>query len=83
MHDDAIEPDPLGWIMGRLSDLPGMLTEAGHPDLIRDLDPGLVRQAMPALAAGEKPVCAVENGRIVGIVDRNAAFQAIAGEGGV
>jgi hypothetical protein len=41
-----------------------------------------VRQAMPALAAGEKPVCAVENGKVVGIVDRNAAFQAIAGEGG-
>jgi hypothetical protein len=41
-----------------------------------------VRQAMPALAAGEKPVCAVENGRIVGIVDRDAVFQAIAGERG-
>jgi glycine betaine/proline transport system ATP-binding protein len=41
-----------------------------------------VRQAMPALAAGEKPVCAVENGQIVGIVDRDAVFQAIAGERG-
>ena len=41
-----------------------------------------VRQAMPALAAGEKPVCAVEDGRIVGIVDRDAVFQAIAGERG-
>jgi glycine betaine/proline transport system ATP-binding protein len=41
-----------------------------------------VREAMPALAAGEKPVCAVENGKIVGIVDRNAVFQAIAGERG-
>jgi glycine betaine/proline transport system ATP-binding protein len=41
-----------------------------------------VREAMPALAAGEKPVCAVENGQIVGIVDRNAVFQAIAGERG-
>ena len=37
--------------MGRLSDLPAMLTEAGHPDLIADLDPGLVRQAMPAIRA--------------------------------
>src|SRR4051794_12077877 len=34
-----------------------------------------VRMAMSALAAGEKPVCVVENGKIVGIVDRNAAFQ--------
>ncbi|MDX6398898.1 MAG: glycine betaine/proline transport system ATP-binding protein [Gaiellaceae bacterium] len=41
-----------------------------------------VRQAMPALAGGEKPVCAVENGQIVGIVDRDAVFQAIAGERG-
>jgi glycine betaine/proline transport system ATP-binding protein len=41
-----------------------------------------VRMAVPALAAGEKPVCAVEDGKIVGIVDRNAAFQAIAGERG-
>jgi glycine betaine/proline transport system ATP-binding protein len=41
-----------------------------------------VRQAMPALAGGEKPVCAVENGEIVGIVDRDAVFQAIAGERG-
>jgi glycine betaine/proline transport system ATP-binding protein len=41
-----------------------------------------VRQAIPALAGGEKPVCAVEDGRIVGIVDRDAVFQAIAGERG-
>ena len=41
-----------------------------------------VRMAVPALAAGEKPVCAVEDGKIVGIVDGNAAFQAIAGERG-
>lgn len=39
-----------------------------------------VRKAMPALAGGEQPVCAVEDGRIVGIVDRDAVFQAIAGE---
>jgi glycine betaine/proline transport system ATP-binding protein len=41
-----------------------------------------VRRALPALAAGEKPVCAVENGRIVGIVDREAVLQAIADERG-
>jgi glycine betaine/proline transport system ATP-binding protein len=39
-----------------------------------------VRKAMPALMEGEKPVCAVENGEIVGIVDRDAVFRAIAGE---
>ena len=51
VHDDSIEPDPLGWIMGRLADLPAMLTEAGHPDLIAGLDTGLVGQAMPAIRA--------------------------------
>ena len=41
-----------------------------------------VRKAVPVLAAGEKPVCAVEDGRIVGIVDRNAVLRAIADERG-
>ena len=41
-----------------------------------------VRRAVPVLAASEKPVCCVENGSIVGIVDRNAVLTAIAGEGG-
>ncbi len=39
-----------------------------------------VRRAVPVLAASEKPVCCVENGDIVGIVDRNAVLTAIAGE---
>jgi glycine betaine/proline transport system ATP-binding protein len=39
-----------------------------------------VRRAVPVLAANEKPVCCVENGNIVGIVDRNAVLTAIAGE---
>ena len=39
-----------------------------------------VRRAVPVLAASEKPVCCVENGSIVGIVDRNAVLTAIAGE---
>ncbi len=41
-----------------------------------------VRSAVPVLAASDKPVCAVEDGRIVGIVDRDVVLQAIAGEGG-
>jgi glycine betaine/proline transport system ATP-binding protein len=40
-----------------------------------------VRRAVPVLAASEKPVCCVENGDVVGIVDRNAVLTAIAGEG--
>ena len=39
-----------------------------------------VKNAVPMIAANERPVCAVENGRIVGVVDRIAVLQAIAGE---
>jgi glycine betaine/proline transport system ATP-binding protein len=37
-----------------------------------------VRDAVPVLAASEKPVCAVEDGRVVGLVDRDAVLRAIA-----
>ena len=40
-----------------------------------------VRDAVPVFAANEKPVRAVEDGRVVGIVDRVAVLKAIAGEG--
>ena len=41
-----------------------------------------VRNAVPLIAASERPCCAVENGEVVGLVDRVAVLQAIAGEGG-
>jgi glycine betaine/proline transport system ATP-binding protein len=41
-----------------------------------------VRRAVPVLAGSEKPVCAVENGNVVGLVDRDTVLTAIAGEGG-
>ena len=40
----------------------------------------IVRDVVPILAAGEKPVVAMANGQPVGIVDRGAALSAIAGE---
>jgi glycine betaine/proline transport system ATP-binding protein len=39
-----------------------------------------VRDAIPTVAASERPVCAVEDGRVVGLVDREAVLTAIAGE---
>jgi glycine betaine/proline transport system ATP-binding protein len=39
-----------------------------------------VRRAMPMIAASERPVCAVDNGSVVGVVDRESALKAIAGE---
>jgi glycine betaine/proline transport system ATP-binding protein len=41
-----------------------------------------MRKALPALAESERPVCCVEDGRIVGIVDRDAVLRAIAEEEG-
>jgi hypothetical protein len=51
VQDSSIAADPLAWVMGRLADVPAMLTEAGHADLIGDLDPEMVRHAMPAIRA--------------------------------
>jgi len=39
-----------------------------------------VRDAIPIIAGSERPVCAVEEGRVVGVVDRVAVLKAIAGE---
>jgi glycine betaine/proline transport system ATP-binding protein len=41
-----------------------------------------VRSAVPVIAASERPVRAVEDGKVVGVVDRVTVLQAIAGEGG-
>jgi glycine betaine/proline transport system ATP-binding protein len=41
-----------------------------------------MRKALPALADSAKPVCCMENGRMVGIVDRDAVLRAIAEEEG-
>jgi glycine betaine/proline transport system ATP-binding protein len=41
-----------------------------------------MRNAVPVLAASEKPVCCMDDGQIVGIVDRNAVLTAIAAERG-
>jgi len=38
-----------------------------------------VRDAVPVLAASERPVRAIEDGRVVGVVDRTMVLEAIAG----
>jgi glycine betaine/proline transport system ATP-binding protein len=40
-----------------------------------------VRSAVSVIAESERPICAVENERIVGVVDKSAVLTAIAGEG--
>ena len=39
-----------------------------------------VRNAVPVIASSELPCCAVDDGRIVGVVDKDAVLTAIAGE---
>ncbi len=40
-----------------------------------------VKKAVPLISSSDRPVCAIENGRIVGVVDKTAVLAAIAGEG--
>jgi glycine betaine/proline transport system ATP-binding protein len=40
-----------------------------------------VRNAVPIIAGSEQPIRAVDNGKVVGVVDRIAVLNAIAGEG--
>jgi glycine betaine/proline transport system ATP-binding protein len=39
-----------------------------------------VRSAVPIIASSERPCCAVDGGKIVGVVDKDAVLTAIAGE---
>jgi glycine betaine/proline transport system ATP-binding protein len=39
-----------------------------------------VRNAVPVIASSERPCCAVDEGKVVGVVDKDAVLTAIAGE---
>ncbi len=41
-----------------------------------------MRKAVPVVAASEKPVCCIDDGQVVGIVDRDAVLRSIAEEEG-
>jgi len=57
--------------------------EAGDPTDGPRLDvKTTMRKALPVLAESEKPVCCMENGQMVGVVDRDAVMRAIAAEEG-
>jgi glycine betaine/proline transport system ATP-binding protein len=63
----------LRWIMREV--------QPGEEDGPR-LDVGTtVKKAVPVIAASERPVCAIDNGRVVGVVDQRTVLTAIAGEG--
>jgi len=64
----------LRWIMR-----PAQPGEGGGPRLEVGTT---IRDAIPVIATSELPVAAVENGAVVGVVDRISVLQAIAGEGG-
>jgi glycine betaine/proline transport system ATP-binding protein len=52
--------------------------ETGGPSLPVD---ATVRHAVSIIAGSELPVSAIEDGKVVGVVDRTAVLEAIAGEG--
>jgi homoserine kinase len=68
-------------------DDPGILLNAHGEGAPREDDgPKLdvattVRKAVPVIASSERPVCCVEQGKVVGVVDKDAVLTAIAGEG--
>jgi glycine betaine/proline transport system ATP-binding protein len=64
----------LRWVMR--DPAPGEATDGPVLDVTT-----IVRDAVPVLAASERPIRAIENGQVVGVVDRNAVLKAIAGEG--
>jgi glycine betaine/proline transport system ATP-binding protein len=64
----------LRWIMREPG--PGDATDGPRLDVRTTM-----RKALPALAGSEKPVCCMEDGRMIGIVDREAVLHAIAEEG--
>jgi glycine betaine/proline transport system ATP-binding protein len=53
---------------------------AGEQDGLRLDVSTTVRKAVPVIAASEQPVCAVDDGNVVGVVDREAVLTVIAGE---
>jgi glycine betaine/proline transport system ATP-binding protein len=63
----------LRWIMREQE--PG---ETDGPSLPVDTT---VRHAVPVIVGSDRPVQAVDNGKVVGVVDRTAVLKAIAGEG--
>jgi glycine betaine/proline transport system ATP-binding protein len=65
----------LRWIMRPLE--PGEPTDGPRVDVDTT-----VKNALAVISASEHPACAVENGEVVGVVDRDAVLRAIAGEGG-
>ena len=42
----------------------------------------IVKAAVPVIVGSERPVCAVDDGRVVGVVDKEAVLTAIVGESG-
>jgi glycine betaine/proline transport system ATP-binding protein len=65
----------LRWIMREPT--PGDPTDGPRLDVATTM-----RKALPVLAANEKPVCCIEDERVVGIVDRDSVLRAIAEEEG-
>ena len=54
--DPAIRTHPVDWIQRRLADLPGMLFEAGHPDLVDAVDSDALEAAMPAILSAVRSI---------------------------
>ncbi len=50
VFEPELVTDPVGWLERRLADLPGLLEQAGHPELMHGPDVRRVREALPSTA---------------------------------
>lgn len=48
---DEIRKNPVGWARERLADLPSLLREGGHPEMLERIDLAEVALALPAMVA--------------------------------
>ena len=81
VFERKLSADPLGWLGGKLSDLPGLLKEAGAPaDLAGPADEDGLREAVPEiLAAAERLLAGVRAGALGRAPDGGPATSARAG----
>jgi hypothetical protein len=49
VFDPELTADPASWLERRLFDLPGLLEQAGHPELADEADVRRVREALPSI----------------------------------
>ena len=51
LFEPEIVEDPMGWLSGKLSDLPALLRTSRHPELVDEADAARVAESTPSIVA--------------------------------